>query len=99
MRYRYEALMVSGDLGSDTRDLEYCMMLLISCVLVPIYYHLHFAFPDSSVGKKSTHNAGDYGLIPGLGRAPGEGKVYPLRYYGLETFLDCIVHGVAKSQS
>ena len=37
-------------------------------------------FPDSSVGKESTCNAGDPGLIPGLGRPPGEGKGYPLQY-------------------
>ena len=37
------------------------------------------------------------GLIPGLGRSPGEGKGYPLQYSGLENSMDCIVHGVAKS--
>ena len=36
-------------------------------------------------------------MIPGLGRSPGEGKGYPLQYSGLENFMDCIVHGVAKS--
>ena len=30
-------------------------------------------FPHSSVGKESTCNAGDPGLIPGSGRFPGEG--------------------------
>ena len=53
-------------------------------------------FPDSSVGKESTCNEGDPGLIPGLGRFPGEGKGYPLQYSGLENSMDCIVHGVAK---
>ena len=37
-------------------------------------------FPDSSVGKESTCNAGDRGSIPGLGRSPGEGIGYPLQY-------------------
>ena len=37
-------------------------------------------FPDRSVGKESTCNAGDPGLIPGSGRSPGEGKGYPLQY-------------------
>ena len=32
----------------------------------------------STVGKESTCNAGDLGLIPGLGRSPGEGIGYPL---------------------
>ena len=56
-------------------------------------------FPDSSVGKESACNAGDLGLIPGLGRSPGEGKGYPLQYSGLENSMKCIVHGVAKSQT
>ena len=42
---------------------------------------------------------GDLGLIPGLGRSPGEGKGYPLQYSGLENSMDCIVHGVAKSRT
>ena len=37
-------------------------------------------FPDGSDGKESTCNAGDLGLIPGLGRSPGGGKGYPLQY-------------------
>ena len=49
-----------------------------------------------SVGKESTSNAGDLGLISGLGRSPGEGKGYPLQYSGLENSMD-YTHGVAKS--
>ena len=56
-------------------------------------------FPHSSLGKESACNAGDPGLIPGLGRSPGEGIGYPLQYSGLENSMDCIVHGVAKSQT
>ena len=37
-------------------------------------------FPDSSVGKESACNAGDPGLIPGLGRSPREGIGYWLQY-------------------
>ena len=37
-------------------------------------------FPESSAGKESTCNAGDPGLISGLGRSPGEGIGYPLHY-------------------
>ena len=55
--------------------------------------------PDSSVGNESVCNAGDLGLIPGLGRSSGEGKGYPLQYSGLENSMDCIVHGVAESQT
>ena len=39
-------------------------------------------------GKVAVCNAGDLGLIPGLGRSPGEGKSYPLQYFGLENFVD-----------
>ena len=34
--------------------------------------------PGSSADKESTCNVGDLGLIPGLGRSPGEGEGYPL---------------------
>ena len=57
------------------------------------------SFSDSSVGIESTCNAGDPGLIPGLGRYPGEGKGYPLQYSSLENSVDYIVHGVPKSQT
>ena len=33
---------------------------------------------------------GDLGSIPGLGRSPGEGKGYPLQYFGLENPMDCL---------
>ena len=96
-------------------------------------------FPDSSVGKESTCNAGDPGSIPESGRSAGEeigyplqyswaslvaqlvknpsamredlgsiprlerstgeGKGYSLQYSGLENSMDCIVHGVTKSQT
>ena len=38
-------------------------------------------------------------MIPGLGRSPGEGKGYPLQYSGLENSTDCMVHGVAESDT
>ena len=62
-------------------------------------YGVRKDFPDSSVGKESACNAGDLGLIRGLGRSPGEGKGYSLQYSGLENSMDCIVYGVTKSQT
>ena len=56
-------------------------------------------FPCGSAGKESTCNVGDLGSIPGLGRSPGEGKGYTLQYSSLENSMDCIVHGVANSQT
>ena len=55
-------------------------------------------FHSGSDGKESTCNAGDPCSTSGLGRSPGEGKGYPLQYCGLENSMDCIVHGVTKSQ-
>ena len=55
-------------------------------------------FPCGLAGKGSACKAGDLALIPWSGRSPGEGKGYPLQYSGLENSMDCIVHGVAKSQ-
>ena len=39
------------------------------------------------------------GSTPGLGRSPAGGKGHPLQYSGLEDSMDCIVHGVTKSQT
>ena len=44
-------------------------------------------FPCGSAGKEFASNVGDLGSIPGLGRSPGEGKGYPLQYYGLLLLL------------
>ena len=56
-------------------------------------------FPGGSADKESTCNVRDLGSIPGLGRSLGEEKGYPLQYSGLENFMDCIGHGVTKSQT
>ena len=55
-------------------------------------------FPGSSAGKESTCNVGDLGTITGLGRSPRKGKGYPLQYSGLKNSMDCIFHGVTKSE-
>ena len=60
---------------------------------IPVF----LGFPCGSASKESTRNVGDLGSIPGLGRSPGEGKGYPFQYSSIENFMDCIVHGDAKS--
>ena len=55
-------------------------------------------FPGGSDDKESACDEGDLGSISAFGRSPGEGKVYPLQYAGLENSMDCIVHGVANNQ-
>ena len=52
--------------------------------------------------KKSVYNEEDLGSIPGSGRSPGGGNIYPLQCSGLENFMDraawrATVHGVSKS--
>ena len=61
-------------------------------------------FPGGSDSKESACNVGDLGLIPGLGRSPGEGNDNPLQYSCLENSMDreawqVAVHGVAKIQT
>ena len=58
-------------------------------------------FPGGSDGKKSACNAGDLGLIPGLGRSSGEGNGNPLQYARLENSTDrgawpASVHGAVR---
>ena len=60
------------------------------------------SFTGGSHSKESACNAGDWGLIPELGRPPREGNGNPLQYPSLENPMDrrawrAPVHGVAKS--
>ena len=45
-------------------------------------------FPGGSDGKASAYDAGDPGLIPGLGRSSGEGNGNPLQYSCMENPMD-----------
>ena len=51
----------------------------------------------ASANKESTCNAGDLGLISGLGRSPGNGKGYSFHHFVIENSMNCIARGVAKS--
>ena len=58
-------------------------------------------FLGGSDSKEFTCNAGDLGLISGLGRSPGKENGYPLQYSDLENSMDrgswqATVHGVTK---
>ena len=123
------------------------LKICFKCTTLKCFYNLNSnkcilfilgGFPDSSVGKESTCNTGDFSSIPGLGRSPGGRIGYPLQYSWAslvaqlvknppamwETWIqslgwrgplekgkatdssilawrsmDCIVHGVAKSQT
>ena len=63
--------------------------------LTPVF----LGFLSGSVGKEFTSNAGDLGLIPGLGRFPEEGNSYLLQCSDLENSMHCLVYGVTKSHT
>ena len=56
-------------------------------------------FPGGSNGKESACDAGDVGLIPGVGRSPGEGHGNPLQYSGLENPRDYSPWGRKESDT
>ena len=60
--------------------------------------------PDGTVGTEFVCNAGDKGLIPGLGRSPGEGNGNPFQSSCLENSMDrgtwqVTVRGVTKNET
>ena len=68
-----------------------------------VYIHI-YRLPSGSVVKNPPANAEDTGLVPGLGRSPGEGNGNPIQYSCLGNFMDrgtwqATVHGVAKTQT
>ena len=58
------------------------IMQILALAAVGSEDHIIFfsCFPDSSVAKESTCNAGDPSLSPGSERSIGEGIAYPLQY-------------------
>ena len=56
----------------------------VSHSLVCVGFYILWGFPGSSDGKLSVCNAGDLGLIPGLGRSSGEENGSSLHYSCLE---------------
>ena len=69
--------------GLNSMSLGLCFNYL--WIKMGLYYQV---FPGGSDGKVSACNAGDLGLIPGLGRSPGEGNGNPLQYSCLENPRD-----------
>ena len=66
-----------------------------------MYLNVQWVFPGSSDSKESACNSGVPGLIPGLGRSPGEGNGNPFQCSYLENPMDrgawcAAVHGVAE---
>ena len=88
----------SMSLGNSRNSAHFwCQLLLVSSSR-PLFnsssewvfdkkkYVCIWGFPDSSVGKEFTCNAGDPSSIPWLGRSAGEGIGYPLQCSGLENW-------------
>ena len=73
---------VHGVTKSQTRLIDFTFTVYYSIVFVST------GFPGGSDGKVSACNAGDLGLIPGLGRSPGKGYSNPLQYPCLENSMD-----------
>ena len=86
-------LFVSNALsGLDVQEVDCTHLELVLVSSNPRGVCSQFGFADVSLSSAS---------IPGLERSPGEGNGYPLQYSGLENSMamDCMVHGVAKSQT
>ena len=75
-----------------------CNFKLKHNLFLPLF-SMYMGFPCGSAGEESTCNAGDLGLIPELGRSPGEGDGNPLHYSGLENSMGYTVHGFAESDT
>ena len=80
-------------LGKAKHQVTLCFTFTVGVLLTTL------GFPHGSDGSESACSTGGPDSIPGLGRSSGEGNGYPFQYSSLENFMDCIVHGVAKSQT
>ena len=72
--------------GGELHILPFCHLdsSLYPRIGIFIILNLPMDFPGGSDGKESACNAGDLGLIPGLGRSPRGGHGNPLQYSCLE---------------
>ena len=75
-----------------------------NAVLKMVLVSVEYCFPGVSKGQESACSVGDLGLMPGLGRSPGEGNGYSLQYSGLENSMDrgawwATVQGVTANTS
>ena len=79
---------------SPRTDFTYCDPLSMGVEVVPMTWlfivllETSGAFPGGSDGKGSACNARDLGLIPELGKPPGEGNGSPFQYSCLENPMD-----------
>ena len=67
-------------LGKPLLPFFLILSLFLPSIKLIDFYILFGGFPGGSVVKNLPANAGDAGLIPGVGRFPGEGNGNPLQY-------------------
>ena len=105
--YRRRGALNLGSLQYYPEELRFLLVLIMSCnccfYLFACFFMMFLCFPGGSDGEESACNEEDPGLIPGLGRSPGEGNGNPLWYSCLENSMDrgawwATVHGVAKTR-
>ena len=64
------------------------MYFIYAKYYIYIYIYIYRTSLMAQTVKVSAYNVGDLGLIPGLGRSPGEGNGNPLQYSCLENPMD-----------
>ena len=94
--YSTENCIQNPAINSNEKD---CKKEYIFCIFS--LYRI-YGLPRGCSGKESACNAGNPGLIPGLGRFPGEGNGCPLQYSCLENSMDrgawwATAYGVTES--
>ena len=87
-----------------TECLEPSRLVSITLIFVIVLFYFLKSLPGRSDSKESACNAGDLGLIPGMGRSPGGGHGNPLQYSCLENPVDrgawrVTVRGETESQT
>ena len=82
-------------LGKKVKSVTFSGWSWFKCLYATLA--VYQGFPGGSAGEEFACNVGDLGLIPELGRSPGEVKGYSLQYSDLENFMDCTAHGITKS--
>ena len=92
---QYDMFLRSHNIVCNNKKLE----SLPTCIIMAKpFKRIPQFFPHSSVGKESTCNAGDPGLIPGSGRSTGEGIGYPLQYSWASLVAELVMNPPAKQE-
>ena len=80
-----KSVFLTGSTTFKCTVMEWLVSYSPSICIIDLEY---LTFPGGSDGKETACNAGDLGLISGLGRSSGDGNGYPLQYSDLENSMD-----------